>query len=100
MYEREGRAMMCFGRWVFVNSEQLTTFQITLPQEDIVAIDTAVERFEALEDREDFIFLAIRYAIASISEEPEMLMLGLEGQINTDPKGPSGKSSDGLFRFG
>jgi len=61
--------MMCSDSWVFANDEQLTTFQITLPQEDVVAIDAAIERFETLDDREDFIFLAVRYAIASLSED-------------------------------
>jgi hypothetical protein len=72
--------MISDDRWAFPNDPELTTLNITLPLEDLAAIDDAVERITSLADREDFILLAVEYALASLQEEAEAAMLGLEDE--------------------
>jgi Arc/MetJ-type ribon-helix-helix transcriptional regulator len=56
-------------KWAFPDDPALTVLNLTLPNEDVAAIDAAVERLGPLQDREDFIFMAVRYVLASLNEE-------------------------------
>jgi Arc/MetJ-type ribon-helix-helix transcriptional regulator len=56
-------------KWAFPNDPELSTLTVTLPVEIVAAIDAAVERFDSLQDRDDFIFMAVEYALASLEEE-------------------------------
>jgi hypothetical protein len=71
---------MYVDKWAFPDDEQLTTLEATFPAEDVVAIDDAVGRSEQLKDREDFLYWAVQYALSSLKEEAEALMLGLEDE--------------------
>ena len=61
--------MKCSGKWLFPDDPALTVLNVTLPNEDVAAIDAAVERLGPLQDREDFIFMAVRYVLASLNEQ-------------------------------
>jgi len=54
-----------------------TKLSIRLPTESLEQIDDAIERFHtALTNRQEFVELAVEYAIANLKEEAESLGLG------------------------
>jgi hypothetical protein len=53
------------------DDKALTNLNVTVDADDLQSIDDAVGRFHQLQDREDFIFWAIQYAIETVREEAE-----------------------------
>jgi hypothetical protein len=66
------------NKWLYPHDPELKTVQVTFPQEDMTAIDDAVERLADIEDREQFISLAVQFALSSVEEEATTVMVGLE----------------------
>jgi hypothetical protein len=50
-------------------TDELTTLRVRMPIECLMAIDDAIEIVYPALDREEFIFMAIRYALSSVGEE-------------------------------
>jgi hypothetical protein len=57
-----------------------TDLFIRLPNETLEQIDAAIENHRGVTDRQEFSEQAIAWALASLKEESEMLMLALEDE--------------------
>ncbi len=55
------------GKWLFPNDPDLTTFQVTVHCELIKEMEAAVTQF-GLKDREEFVTLAVNFAISHLRE--------------------------------
>lgn len=57
------------GKWMFPDDPDLTTFQITVHREFLDEMEAAVVRY-GLNDREEFVGLAVKFAISHLREKP------------------------------
>jgi len=56
-----------------------TELLISLPNETLEQVDDSIERLHtAVADRQEFVELAVEYALANLKEEAESVRLGLE----------------------
>jgi hypothetical protein len=63
--------MISLDKAAFPDDEPLTTLNVTVDADDLQSIDDAVGRFNTLQDREDFVFWAIQFAIEKIRQDAE-----------------------------